>query len=316
MRTLIAGLDVHTSLDDVAGQDVLLWHHGSPQTGAILPPVQAAADAHGLAVVSVARPAYAASARVPGRTVADVAEGLRPVLEALGVASVVSVGASGGGPHAIACAAAMPGLVRRVVTFASPAPFDGSDAWFAGMQAPQALRAAAAGEEARRRFAEIDEFDPASFVDADYAALDGEWASLGADVAASEPFGIDGLIDDDLAFARPWGFALAEVRASVLLVQGERDRVILPSHARMLADALPSATLQLHSDDGHVSVLRHLGPALPAKTGFAATSPDRRSTSCRGPVCADVVAGPCDLAPRQALRRADRPRPHRARMDC
>lgn len=262
MRTRIAGLDVHASHDDLAGRDVLLWHHGSPQTGAILPPVQAVGEAHGLAVVSVARPAYGRSARIPGRTVADVAVGLRSVVEALGVASVVSVGASGGGPHALACAVTMPGLVRRVVTFASPAPFGGSEEWFAGMQAPQALRAATQGEDARRRYAEIDEFDPASFVDADYAALQGEWASLGADVAASEPFGIDGLVDDDLAFARPWGFALADVVASVLLVQGGRDRVIPPSHARMLAAGLPDATLDLHPDDGHVSVLRHLGAAL------------------------------------------------------
>ncbi len=262
MRTRIAGLDVHTSHDDVAGRDVLLWHHGSPQTGAILPPVAAAAEALGLAVVSVARPAYAGSPRLPDRSVADVAEGLRPVLEALGVASVVSVGASGGGPHALACAAAMPGLVRRVVTFASPAPFDGTDEWFAGMQAPQALRAATEGEEARRRFAEIDVFDPDSFVDADYAALEGEWASLGADVAASEPFGIDGLIDDDLAFTRPWGFALDGVVASVHLVQGEADRVIPPRHARLLAQALPHATLDLRPADGHVSVLRHLAAVL------------------------------------------------------
>jgi pimeloyl-ACP methyl ester carboxylesterase len=240
----------------------MLWHHGSPQTGAILPPVQAAADARGLVVVSVARPAYALSARVPGRSVAAVAEGLRPVLEAWGVASIVSVGASGGGPHALACAAAMPGLVRRVVTFASPAPFDGTDAWFAGMQAPQALRAAVAGEDARRRYAEIDEFDPDSFADADYAALEGEWASLGVDVGASAAYGDDGLIDDDLAFMRPWGFALAEVTASVLLVQGGRDRVIPPRHARLLAAGLPNASLELHPGDGHVSVLRHLADAL------------------------------------------------------
>lgn len=258
MRTAIAGLDVHTSHDDIAGRDVLLWHHGSPQTGAILPPVQAAADAHALAVVSVARPAYGLSARVPGRTVADVAVGLLPVLEALGVASVVSVGASGGGPHALACAAAMPDRVHRVVAFASPAPFDGTEEWFAGMQAPQSLRAAAEGEAARRRFAEIDEFDPDSFVDADYAALQGEWASLGVDVEASVGYGDDGLVDDDLAFARPWGFDLAEVAASVLLVQGERDRVIPPRHARLLAEALPNATVQWHASDGHVSVLRHL----------------------------------------------------------
>ncbi|CAN3700706.1 hypothetical protein MMX123_00695 [Microbacterium sp. MM2322] len=262
MQRTIAGLDVHTSHADIAGRDVLLWHHGSPQTGAILPPVQRAADTRGLAVVSIARPAYAGSPRMPGRTVADVAAGTRPVLDELGVASVVSVGASGGGPHALACAAAMPERVRAVITFASPAPFTGDDDWFAAMQAPGGLRAALKGEAARRRFAETDQFDPAQFVDADFAALEDEWASLGADAGAAEEFGPDGLIDDDLAFTRHWGFELAEVTASVLLVQGERDRVIPPAHARMLAVALPHARLDLRPDDGHVSVLRHLGAAL------------------------------------------------------
>lgn len=269
MRTTIAGLDVHTSHDDIAGREVMLWHHGSPQTGAILEPVRAAAVAHGLAVVSVARPAYAGSPRVPGRRVVDVARGLRPVLEGLGVASVVSVGASGGGPHALACAAVMPQLVRAVVTLASPAPFVDEPWWFAGMQAPGGLRAAAVGEDDRRRFAATDEFDPAQFVDADYAALQGEWASLGADAGAADADGPDGLIDDDLAFTRPWGFAPAEVAASVLLVQGERDRVIPPAHARALAAVLPRATLELHPDDGHVSVLRHLGAALARVIGLA-----------------------------------------------
>ena len=109
---------------------------------------------------------------------------------------------------------------------------------------------------------EIDEFDPDSFVDADYAALRGQWASLGADVGASAELGDDGLIDDDLAFVRPWGFALAEVTASVLLVQGRRDRVIPPRHAELLAEALPTGTLEFHPADGHVSVLRHLRDAL------------------------------------------------------
>ncbi|WP_307447316.1 MULTISPECIES: alpha/beta fold hydrolase [Microbacterium] len=266
MRREISGLDVHTSHADVAGRDILLWHHGSPQTGAILPPVHAAADGRGLAVVSVARPAYAGSARIPGRTVADVATGLRPVLDALDVASVISVGASGGGPHALACAVAMPERVRAVVAFASPAPFTGGDAWFEGMRAPGGLRAATEGEHARRRFAETDVFDPAQFVDADFAALEGEWAGLARDAGAAEADGPDGLIDDDLAFTRPWGFDLADVTASVLLVQGERDRVIPPAHARMLASALPSATVDLHPDDGHVSILRHLGTALDTAT--------------------------------------------------
>ncbi len=38
--------------------------------------------------------------------------------------------------------------------------------------------------------------------------------------------------------------------------------MIPPAHARALAAVLPRATLELHPDDGHVSVLRHLSGAL------------------------------------------------------
>ena len=38
--------------------------------------------------------------------------------------------------------------------------------------------------------------------------------------------------------------------------------MIPPHHARLLAESLPTASLALHADDGHVSVLRHLAAAL------------------------------------------------------
>jgi pimeloyl-ACP methyl ester carboxylesterase len=247
-----------------ADRPVLLWHHGSPQTGAVLPPVAEAAGAAGLDVVSVARPAYGGAPRHLGRTVRDVADGLVPVLEALDLRGVISVGASGGGPHALGVAA-VSDRVAGVVTLAGIAPFvPGDPTWFAGMADPGGLQAAAEGIEARTAHLEVEEFDPSSFVDADYRALETTWASLGANVAASAQWGSDGLVDDDLAFTRPWGFALADIAVPVVVVQGGLDRVIPPSHGTALADALPHALLQRVPDAGHIAVLDHLAEALAA----------------------------------------------------
>src|SRR5215217_1906823 len=56
---------------DAGGPDdafVLVWHHGSPQTGALLEPLVAAAAARGIRLVSYARPSYGGSSPLPHPT--------------------------------------------------------------------------------------------------------------------------------------------------------------------------------------------------------------------------------------------------------
>jgi pimeloyl-ACP methyl ester carboxylesterase len=181
----------------------------------------------------------------------------------LGIERFAVMGASGGGPHALACAALLPERVSAAATFASPAPFTREFDWFAGMVAPGGLRSASeGGREGRAAFAETDEFDERQFVDVDWQTLGGAWRALGQDAAAAAQASPDGLIDDDVAFVRPWGFELDRVHAPVLLVQGDADRVVPPSHARWLADHLPDAELWLRSGDGHVSVLEAVPAAM------------------------------------------------------
>ena len=184
------------------------------------------------------------------------------IADALGLDRLALMGASGGGPHALAPAALAPEKVSGVVTLGGSAPFTEQFDWFAGMAAPAALRAARDGRVARAALAERDEFAPEQFVAADYAALEGDWASLGADVARSEAFGPGGLVDDDVALAAPWGFELDDVRAPVLVVQGGDDRVIPPSHGEWLARRIPGAELWLRPADGHISVLDAVPDAL------------------------------------------------------
>ncbi|MFC7877273.1 alpha/beta fold hydrolase [Isoptericola sp. NPDC057391] len=251
--------------DGPSSADAVVWHHGSPQSGELLPPVVEAARAGGLRVVSAARAGYGGSTRRPGRTVADAAADVASALDALGVARCLAVGASGGGPHALALAALRPDVVSGAVTLAGIAPYPGhgrDDLWFAGMADDGGLRSALDGREARERHAKTAEFDESSFTADDYAALAGTWASLGADASRSGQAWPAGQVDDDLAFVRPWGVGLDDVTPPSLVVQGGADRVVPRHHADLLVDALPAAELWLRPRDGHVSVLAALPVAL------------------------------------------------------
>ena len=244
-----------TGVEEAADAPTVLWHHGSPQTGAPLEPLLSAAAARGIRLLSYGRPSYGGSSPHRGRNVASAGADVAQIIDALGVARFAVMGASGGGPHALACAAFLPDRVTGVVCLASLAPFTESFDWYAGMVAAGGLRAASAGREARERHAVSAEFDVNSFTPADWAALNGAWASLGADSVQAGAAGPKGLIDDDLAFVAPWGFDVAQIDAPVLLVQGGQDRVVPPTHADWLMRNCRMSELWLRPRDGHISIL-------------------------------------------------------------
>jgi pimeloyl-ACP methyl ester carboxylesterase len=251
-------LRVHDSAKGSATDALtVLWRHGSPQTGALLAPLLAAAAARGIRLLSYGRPSYGGASPRPGRTVASAASDVAQIADALGLARFAVMGASGGGAHALACAALLPDWVTGAACLAGLAPFDadGLD-WFAGMVADgAALRAAVRGRAARERYEAAAELDAESFTERDYAALAGAWSSLSEDVGLAAAAGADGLIDDDLAFVAPWGFDVAEITAPVLIVQGGQDRVVPPAHAEWLLRQIPHAELWFRPNDGHISIL-------------------------------------------------------------
>jgi pimeloyl-ACP methyl ester carboxylesterase len=240
----------------------VLWHHGTPQTGRLLSPLLRAAAQRGIRLLGYGRPSYGGSTPAPGRSVADAAADVEQLADALGIERFAVMGASGGGPHALACAAHLPDRVTAAACLSSPAPYSEAFDWYAGMVNPGGLRAGREGRDARARYAETAEFDPASFIDADWAALEDEWSELGQDAMRAGQAGPDGEIDDDVAFASPWGFALEAIAVPVLLAQGGEDRVIPPSHACTLLKALPNAELWLRPRAGHVSILHACPLAL------------------------------------------------------
>ena len=241
----------------------VFWFHGTPNIGAPPEPLFAAAADHGLRWVSYDRPGYGGSSPNPGRDVASAATDVAAVADALGIGRFGVLGHSGGGPHALACAALLGDRVTAAVSISGLAPFDG-DAWFAGMYpgGEATLRAARAGRAEREARVAADEYDPEMFTQADHAALEGDWSWILSVVGPALDNGPGAMIDDDVAYAHPWGFSPADIGVPVLLVHGTEDRVVPSSHGETLSRQIRDSTLRLSRGDGHISVLRHAAEAV------------------------------------------------------
>jgi pimeloyl-ACP methyl ester carboxylesterase len=248
----------------------LVFHHGTPGAATPMRALERAAHARGLRLVTTSRPGYGDSTRQPGRSVVDVVADTEAVLASLGAERCVTMGWSGGGPHTLACGARL-GAAAAVLVVAGVAPYeaDGLD-WMAGMGEENIVEFSAAlqGEDHLRsllrqqgealrdiRADDIVTSMESLLPDVDRAALTGEF---GEDIAASfreaVRVSVDGWLDDDLAFAKPWGFSLAEIEVPTMIWQGSADLMVPFAHGQWLASRLPAASGHLEDGEGHLSI--------------------------------------------------------------
>jgi len=249
----------------------LVAQHGTPGEAHRYAGWADAVGARGLRFVAYSRPGYAGSTRRAGRTVADAAADIAELLDQLGVDTFVSLGGSGGGPHSLAAAALLPGRCLAATALVTVAPWGaGGLDWMAGMAQINLdeFGAALQGEEALRSWmvAEGEVFRHvtgaeivAALGDAlppvDQAVMTAVYAERSADhMRRALRDGFDGWVDDDLAFARPWGFEPEEIRVPVTIWQGELDRLVPWSHGKWLAARIPGAEFRLAEGHGHFSL--------------------------------------------------------------
>jgi pimeloyl-ACP methyl ester carboxylesterase len=256
---------------DPSGELVLV-HHGTPGSGALAGWWADDAAGRGIRLVGFDRAGYGGSDRHPGRRVADVAGDATAIADALGVDRFRTWGVSGGGPHALACAARRPDRIIAAATLASVTPFraEGLD-WLAGMGQDNIdeFGAAVQGEGALRPF--LDEAGAGMAAagpdgladqirsiipDVDAAVMVGEVADfLYAWLVGGQRAGIDGWLDDDLAFVSEWGFDPAEIRVPVLVVHGRQDLMVPFAHGHWLGAHIPGVATRFAEADGHITLI-------------------------------------------------------------
>jgi len=246
----------------------VISHGGSPSTRWKRPGVVQSAKECGVHLVVPDRPGYGGSTRKPGRTVADVVDDVTALADVLGWERFAVTGGSGGGPHALACAALLSDRVTRcaVIGGITPPLVDGPEPTGDEEEDPRRNRTswlAARGENlirpsieeaARSIMAGIEaggpEFppDPHSPAPPEPPARDDPEAM--ARLTATFVTSHDGWVDDNVAFATDWGFSLADVRVPTSIWFGSAD-----DRARKYADLLvaeiPNAELVPYTG-GHI----------------------------------------------------------------
>jgi pimeloyl-ACP methyl ester carboxylesterase len=220
------------------------------------------------------RAGYGRSDRRPGRRIADEVDDVRALADELGFDRFGVIGGSGGGPHALACAALLPDRVVRASCIVGVAPLGPPglerDAWLAGMD-PENVKElgwAIAGEdvlapELEREHARMREravVDPATILD-DFDLSESDRAQMARpellevrreSVLEQAVNGVGGWVDDDLALVSPWGFDVEVISVPVLVRYGLTDVLVPPSHGDWLAAHVPGCIVKIDEAAGHM----------------------------------------------------------------
>ncbi len=274
LEVLTGGLD---------GGYPLLFHSGTPSAAAPYARLDEMLVKAGLKLATYSRPGYGGSTprafdETGPRIADDVADSVA-VLDHLGIDEFLTLGWSGGGPRALACAALLPDRCRAAASLAGVAPYDaeGLD-WGAGMgpENVEDFEAAVQGPEVYERLLEktmppMFEATPEQLVAAfgglvtpvDAAFITGDVADyLSRSNGRAGAQGVVGVRDDGLAIVAPWGFDLDEITVPVAVWQGREDAMVPFSHGEWLAANVAGARAHLFEEEGHLSLLAQMDTIL------------------------------------------------------
>jgi pimeloyl-ACP methyl ester carboxylesterase len=281
-RVLLDGPDGRKLDVELSGPDdgrPLIFHTGTPGGGIVSAAIAAAGADRGVRHIAYARPGYSRSDRQAGRTVGDCAKDVAAIADALGIERFLSVGWSGGGPHALACAALLGERTIATAALASVAPWDapGLD-WLAGMGAEniEEFAAVEAGEAQLHAFLEGEASELLSAGPAEIKAAFGDLLSEVDREALSIEFaeyfsassrrglanGVWGWLDDDVASVLGWGFDVRAIATPVSIWQGAEDRMVPFAHGQWLAANVAGARSHLLPGEGHISLVADSYPRV------------------------------------------------------
>jgi pimeloyl-ACP methyl ester carboxylesterase len=261
------------ALGDPSGTTVFL-HHGTPGSVRSVTSFAPLLEEGNFYFVTMSRAGYGRSSRLAGRQISSVIADTDQALDAFDRSEYVALGWSGGGPHALACAALDTPRCRGAVTLASIVPVDVDFDWTEGM-APSNVDEFALAKEGGPAYEAFMEEAGAAMADMNTENALGLFGDLLSErdvEALTDPVALESFVnatthafvegwygfhDDDLAFYKEWGFDPTSISVPVEVFYGDQDLMVPPTHGAWLASHIATARVFHDEHEGHLSIWSH-----------------------------------------------------------
>lgn len=254
--------------------------HGAPSCRLLWDGAIRAAEQYGVRLISADRPGIGDSSFDPDRTMGGWAGDVAAIADALHIDRFSVVGASGGGPYALSCAAGLPDRVVEAYVLCGVGPLDTVEARSAMNPINRGyFEAAALGPSSAIPI--IDVFlGKSAAPESSILSMDEMLAATPAqDIAAMQarPSFMTALAEtqafmrarDSLGpaydlwlYTRPWDFDLASIAVPVHFHAGLHDTNVPLDHVQYQHDAVSGSTLTVWPDVGHLVGTVHLPEVL------------------------------------------------------
>jgi pimeloyl-ACP methyl ester carboxylesterase len=267
---------------------VVMYFHGAPGSRLDLVIFADAFAALGVRVISPDRPGFGGSSPQAGRRREDWPADVAALADDLALDRFAVMGASSGGPYAVACAALLPERVASVGVICGEGDFGWPAAWDSYPEGDEAVlmrigdeERAAAWCETRYGSSAADAFlgrQLTELAPADDAALADQTLASALTTTIGEAFrqGVRGYAQDTVVQGQAWAFDPGRIVAPVRILHGDSDTLTPVAHARHTAEIIPGAELVIRPDHGHISILTEI-PQLAAHLAAALHSTPSRT---------------------------------------
>jgi pimeloyl-ACP methyl ester carboxylesterase len=251
----------------------VFWLHGTPGARRQIPmEARVYAEQRQIRLIGIDRPGIGSSTPYQYDAVFAFADDLRTIADILGIDKMEVIGLSGGGPYALACAAAMPDRVVAAGVIGGVAPTVGSDAIAGGVMGSVGLRVApllqvAGGPIGLAASVLIRLIRPLASPAADlYGRVSPEADRRLLARPEIKAMFLDDLLNgsrkqmaapfaDVVVFARDWGFRLDEVKVPVRWWHGDHDHIVPFDHGLHVVAKLPDVEMYHLPGESHLAGL-------------------------------------------------------------
>jgi pimeloyl-ACP methyl ester carboxylesterase len=253
---------------DPEGQPVF-YFHGFPGSRLEARLADRVAAQLGVRLIAVDRPGFGLSDFKPRRTIFDWPDDVIRVADALRVNRFATVGVSGGGPYAAACALRIPHRLTAAAIVCGLGPLDtpnGSNRmignnhliFLLARRLPWLARISLwrTSYQVRRNPERMLGRIMGTLPDSDRAVLARPEVktTLRDNIVEAFRRGSSGAAYELLLYTRRWGFFLKDIALRVDLWHGEEDRSVPPTMGKYQADAIPNCRAIFCPREGHFSL--------------------------------------------------------------